>query len=392
MHAITLSYSLGYAAAVRLGVARSGSDQIDAASVLPLLSSAERAWLAEHPRAVFALDSVVESADDLVGERLAACLAREIRAAVAADDPARLRAAIAAQLVRGLDDARGGDRVAAYTSVPRRVSDGSSIRSGNVGDLLDEDVGPAMMAALHRYTERCLAGLRLPAVMDVDEAPALLRAAFVDGRQRVLDAIVADVERQASASGPLALHVNPLWARKRLAEGSLGVSRSTIGEGWLVADGGGAIVGEPRLGGVIEAAIVAAEERLAATRAAEEAVAAEAVARIEACLDPEQVARRRLGALPEIEEWRAVDADLVGRVRDAVGDDYAVSLVGEEDGDAVDVRWGELPRGGSDVVASLAQLGDVKWGDATSLATGPVVAVEIEDARGADRTLLIERR
>jgi len=402
MHAITLSYSLSYAAAVRVGVARSGTDQIDAGGVLPYLSDGERAWLAAHPKATFALDSVVEDAADLVGERLDRALAREIRSACAADDPARLRAAIAAEVVRKLDDARGGDPIAVYASVQRRVSDGTSCRSGSFGDLVDEDVGPVMLRSLDRYIERCLAVLRLPFAVDVDKAPALFRAAFADGRQRVLDAIVADVERQAG-DGPLTLHVNPLWARKRLAEGSLGVARSTV-DGWIVGDGGSA-VHDVRLAGVIEASIAAAEARLAAAnaaeRAAEEAAAAEATGRIEACLDPEQVARRRLGALPEREERRAVEAEIVGRVRAAVGDDYSVSLVevggddeaDEADGDVdVDVRWGELPRGGSDVVASLAQLGDVEWGDASDLATGPVVAVRVEDARGDERTLLIERR
>jgi len=384
MHAITLSYSLSYAAAVKLGIARSGTDTVAADGVLSYLSDGEREWLAAHPKAVFALDTVVEGADDLVGTRLDRALAREIRSACAADDPARLRAAITADVVRKLDDARGGDAVATYASVQRRVNDGTSHRSGSFGDLVDEDVGPVMLAALDRYIERCLAALRLPVVIDVDKAPALLRGAFADGRARVLDAVVADVERQAGDS-PLTLHVNPLWARRRYTEGSLGVQRSTVGDGWIVADGGSA-VHDVRLAGVIEASIAAAEARLAATRAAEEAEAREALAQLEACLDPEQVARHRLGALPDSELTQALLDDLVRRIERAVGPDYSVGPL-----DEVVVRWGELPRGGSDVARSLDQLACVEeWGDASDLASGPLVAVRAVAVDGTEYLLAVE--
>jgi hypothetical protein len=390
MHAITLSYSLSYAAAVKLGVARSGTDTVDAAGVLPYLSDGERAWLAQHPKATFSLDDVVEGADDLAGERLARAVAREVRSACAADDPARLRAAVAAELIRKLDDARGGDPVVAYASVHRRVSDGSSCRSGSFGDLVDEDVGPVMLGTLGRYLERCLTALRLPFAVDVDKAPALLRGAFADGRRRVLDAIVADVERQAG-DGALVLHVNPLWARKRHAEGSLGVARSTVGDGWIVGDGGSA-VHDARLAGVIEAAIVAAEARLAAVRAAEEAKAREGEDAILAVLDPDQRARRALGALPDHELHVAVDDALLHELQKIVGDAYSVDLVADEDEDDVDVRWGELPRGGGDVAAQLhGQNVVAEWGDASDLATGALVAVRAVDILDRSRVLLIER-
>jgi hypothetical protein len=390
MHAITLNFSLSYAAAVRLGITRSGTDQIDAGGVLPLLDERERAWLAAHPKATFSLDDVVEDAADLAGDRLARAVAREVRSACAADDPARLRAAIAAQLVSKLDDAQGGDPIAVYESVARRVSDGTSCRSGNLADLADEDVGPVMMTALGRYLDRCLTALRLPFAVDVDKAPALLRGAFADGRRRVLDAIVADVERQAS-DGPLTLHVNPLWARKRFAEGSLGVSRSTVGDGWIVGDGGSA-VHDARLAGVIEAAIVAAEARLAAVRAAEEAQAREAEDAILAVLDPDQRARRALGALPDHELHGAVDDALLHELQKIVGDSYSVSLVVREDADDVDVRWGELPRGGGDVAAKIhGQSAVEEWGDASDLGTGPLVAVRAVDLLERSRVLLIER-
>jgi hypothetical protein len=390
MHAITLSYSLSYAAAVRLGIARSGTDTVAADGVLPYLSDGEREWLAAHPKAVFALDTVVEGADDLVGERLARAVAREVRSACAADDPARLRAAITAQLVSKLDDARGGDPVAVYASVQRRVNDGASIRSGSFGDLVDEDVGPVMMTALGRYLDRCLAALRLPVVIDVDEAPELLRGAFADGRRRVLDAIVA-VAGALALDGPLVLHVNPLWARKRHAEGSLGVSRSTVGDAWIVGDGGSA-VHDARLAGVIEASIVAAEARLADKRAAEEAQAREAEDAILAILDPDQRARRALGALPDHELHVAVDDALLHELQTIVGDAYSVSLVVREDADDVDVRWGELPRGGGDVASRLhGQHAVEEWGDASDLATGPVVAVRAVDLLDRSRVLLIER-
>jgi hypothetical protein len=169
------------------------------------------------------------------------------------------------------------------------------------------------------------------------------------------------------------------------------VSRSTVGDGWIVGDGGSA-VHDARLAGVIEAAIVAAEARLAAVRAAEEAQAREAEDAILAVLDPDQRARRALGALPDHELHGAVDDALLHELQKIVGDSYSVSLVVREDADDVDVRWGELPRGGGDVAAKIhGQSAVEEWGDASDLGTGPLVAVRAVDLLERSRVLLIER-
>jgi hypothetical protein len=394
MHAITLTYSLSYAAAVRLGIARSGTDQIDAGGVLPLLTPAERAWLAAHPKAVFSLDTVVESGDDLVGVRLDAALAREIRAACAADDPARLRAVIAAQLVEALDRARAGEHVSVYASVQRRVSDGSSTLSGGVDALTDADVGPGLLHALDRYLDRCLAALKRPSIARED-APALLRAAYDEGNARIVDrAVRCAIEASDAAPLPAAFGMSS-WGRKQLADGALGVEAVVDGKGsrsWRVTNGFHAFR-DPRLAAVIEDSIRAVElleaidrERKGAHAACEAVLVAVGEAAICSALDPEQVQRRALGALPDGELRRALIDDLVRRIERAVGPDYSVGPL-----DTVVVRWGELPRGGSDVARALDQLACVdEWGDASDLASGPVVAVCAIALDGTEHMLGIE--
>jgi hypothetical protein len=379
MHAITLSYSLSYAAAVRLGIARSGTDTVDAGGVLPLLDERERAWLAAHPKVTFTIDDVVEDAADLIGGRLDRALAREIRSACAADDPARLRAAVAHQLVESLEAARAGDYVSSYTSVRRRVSDGSSTLSGTVADLTDADVGPVVLTALARYLDRCLATLRRPNVDGIEKGPALLRAAYDEGNARVVDrAVRCAIEASHEAPLPATFGLAS-WGRKLAADGTLGVEPTyAAGErSWRVV-GAGSAFRDPRLAAVIEDSIRAVEakeaidrERQGAHAACEAVLVAVSEATICSALDPEQVQRRALGALPDGELRRALLDDLVRRIERAVGPDYSVGPL-----DEVVVCWGELPRGGSDVARALDQLACVdEWGDASDLASGPVVAV-----------------
>ena len=398
MHAITLSYSLSYAAAVKLGIARSGTDQIDAGGVLPLLDERERAWLAAHPKATFSLDTVVESGDDLVGARLDAALAREVRAACAADDPARLRAACAAQLVRALDDARAGEHVSIYVSVQRRVSDGTSTLSGGVDALTDADVGPGLLRALDRYLDRCLAALKRPSIARIEDAPALLRAAYDEGNARIVDRAVR-CAIEASHDGPLlAAFGLASWGRKLLADGALGVEAVVDSKGvrsWRVTNGSHAFR-DPRLAAVIEDSIRAVElleaidrERKGAHAACEAVLVAIGEAAICSALDPEQVQRRALGALPDGELRRALIDDLVRRIERAVGPDYSVGPL--DTVDTVVIRWGELPRGGSDVARVLDQLACVdEWGDASDLASGPLVAVCAVALDGTEHMLGIE--
>lgn len=394
MHAITLSYSLSYAAAVRLGIARSGTDTVAADGVLPLLDERERAWLAQHPKATFTLDDVVESGADLIGGRLDAALAREIRAACAADDPARLRAAIVTQLVEGLEAARAGDYVSSYTSVRRRVSDGSSTLSGNIGELADADVTPGLLRALDRYLERCLAGLRRPNIDKVEDAPSLLREAYDAGEARVVDRAVR-CAIEASHNGPLPASFGlASWGRKLLADGALGVEPvHTAGvRSWRVVSAGSAFR-DPRLAAVIEDSIRAVElleaidrERKGAHAACEAVLVAISEAAVCSALDPEQVQRRALGALPDGELTQALLDDLVRRLERALGDDYSVGPL-----DEVIIRWGELPRGGSDVARALDQLACVdEWGDASDLASGPVVAVRALALDGTEYLLGVE--
>jgi hypothetical protein len=395
MHAITLSYSLSYGAAVKLGIARSGTDTVAADGVLPLITPAERAWLAGHPKATFALDTVVEDAADLAGERLAACLAREIRSACAADDPARLRAVIAAQLVRALDDARAGEHVSIYVSVQRRVSDGTSTLSGGVDALTDADVGPGLLRALDRYLDRCLAALKRPSIARIEDAPALLREVYDEGEARIVDRAVR-CAIEASHDGPLlATFGLASWGRKLANDGTLGVEAVVDGKGarvWRVVSAGSAFR-DPRLAAVLEASIRAVElleaidrERKGAHAACEAVLVAISEAAICSALDPEQVQRRALGALPDGELTQALLDDLVRRIERAVGPDYAVGPL-----DEVVVRWGELPRGGSDVAHALDQLACIdEWGDASDLASGPLVAVCAIALDGTEYVLGVE--
>jgi hypothetical protein len=395
MHAITLSYSLSYAAAVRLGIARSGADTVDADGVLPLLDERERAWLAQHPKATFALDTVVESAADLTGPRLSACLAREIRSACAADDPARLRAVVAAQLVRALDDARAGEHVSVYVSVQRRVSDGASTLSGGVDVLTDADVGPGLLTALDRYMDRCLAALRRPSIARIEDAPGLLRAAYDDGEARIVDRAVR-CAIEASHDGPLPGTFGlASWGHKLAGDGALGVEAVVDGKGtrsWRVASASHTFR-DPRLAAVIEDSIRAVEAKEAAERDAQAVRAATdailvAVGEAAICsaLDPEQVQRRALGALPDGELAQALLDDLVRRIERAVGPDYSVGPL-----DADDVRWGELPRGGSDVARALDQLACVdEWGDGSTSKSGPIVAVAAVALDGTEHLLCVD--
>ena len=407
MHAITLSYSLSYAAAVRLGVARSGSDQLDAGPVLAFLGDAERTWLAAHPKAAFSLDDVVESATDLDDPaRLAAAVAREVRSACAADDPTRLRLAIAHQIYNALSDAKAGGHVSVYVSLPRRVSDGTSHLSGGLGALTDADVYPGLAKALDCYLDRCVAGLKRPDVYEIDKAPALLRDVYADGVAAYEDRVVR-LALDAAKAGPLpCVWSSSAWARRRLAEGAVGVEvvadakapegrdgrDGRDGRVFRVCDYTG-VVRDARLAGVIETSIRAVElleaidrERKGAHAACEVVLVAIGEAAICSVLDPEQVSRRALGALPDGELQQALVDDLVRRIERALGDGYSVGPLDE----AV-VRWGELPRGGSDVARALDQLACVEeWGDASDLATGPLVAVRALALDGTEYLLAVE--
>lgn len=390
MHAITLTYSLSYAAAVRLGVARSGAGQLDAGPVLAHLSDAERAWLAEHPKATFCLDDVVTDVADLGDPaRLARAVTMEVRSACAADDPVRLRSRIVGELATALADAKGGGHISVYVSLPRRVSDGTSMLSGGIGALTDEDVGPGLLRELTRYLDHCRGAMRRPSIYEVDKAPPLFRATYREGLARFVDDAV-DAAVDAAQEGPLPCRLGGAsWARRRHAEGVAGVA---LREGaWVVAEGVDAVC-DARLSDLIEASIAAVEKADADRRAAEEAKAREAEDAILAVLDPDQRTRRALGALPDHELHAAVDDALLRDMQTLVGDAYSVSLVLRDDADDVDVRWGELPRGGGDVAARLhGQNAVEEWGDASSLATGPLVAVRSVDLLDRSRVLLIER-
>ena len=390
MHAITLSYSLSYAAAVRLGVGKSGAGQLDAGPVLAHLSDAERTWLAAHPKATFCLDDVVTDVVDLGDPaRLARAVALEIRAAVVADDPVRLRSRIVGELVTALADAKGGGHVSVYVSLPRRVSDGTSHLSGGIGVLADGDVGPSLLTELARYLDHCRGAMRRPSIYDVDKAPALFRATYREGLARFVDDAV-DAALEAAQEGPLPCRLGGAsWARRRHAEGAVGVA---LREGvWVVAEGVDAVC-DARLSDVIEASIAAVERADADKRAAENAKAREAEESILAILDEDQRARRALDALPDHELHAAVDDALLSEIQRIVGDAYSVSLVLRDDADDVDVRWGELPRGGGDVATRLhGQNAVEEWGDASSLAAGPLVAVRAVDLLDQSRVLLIER-
>jgi hypothetical protein len=184
------------------------------------------------------------------------------------------------------------------------------------------------------------------------------------------------------------------WGRKLLADGALGVEAVYVaGErSWRVVSAGSAFR-DPRLAAVIEDSIRAVElleaidrERKGAHAACEAVLVAVHEAAICSALDPEQVQRRALGALPDGELRRALIDDLVRRIERAVGPDYSVGPL-----DTVVVRWGELPRGGSDVARALDQLACVdEWGDSSDLATGPLVAVCAIALDGTEHMLGIE--
>jgi hypothetical protein len=394
MHAITLTYSLSYPTAMRIGVARSGTDQIDAALVLPHLEESTRAWLGAHPKAVFVLDHSVESAHDLEGDRLARAVAMEVGAAAAADAPSRLRRAVMLELVGRLEAARSGDVVSVHVSLPRRVSDGTNTLSGGLGALTDEDVGPGVLRALERYLDRCVAALRRPFMADVERAPALLRAAYDEGVAAYEDRMVR-LALEAAKAGPLPCQWgDSAWARRRVSEGTVGIElvvdvKAPDGRSFRVSDPPSA-VRSPRLAGVIEASIAAVEraeavarERQRAHAACESVLVAIGEAAICSVLDPEQISRRALGALPDGELQQALVDDLVKRLERALGDGYSVGPL-----DEAIVRWGELPRGGSDVARALDQLACVEeWGDGSALSTGPVVAVRALALDGTEHLL-----
>jgi hypothetical protein len=404
MHAITLSYSLSYAAAVKLGVGKSGTGQLDAGPVLAYLSDAERSWLAQHPKATFSLDDVVTDVVDLGDPaRLARAVAMEVRSACVADDPVRLRSRIVGELVTALTDAKAGGHVSVYVSLPRRVSDGTSMLSGGIGVLADGDVGPSLLTELARYLDRCVAGLKRPDVYEIDKAPALLRAAYADGVAAYEDRVVR-LALDAAKAGPLpCVWSSSAWARRRLAEGAVGVEvladpkapegrDGRDGRVFRVCDYTG-VVRDARLAGVIETSIRAVElleaidrERKGAHAACEVVLVAIGEAAICSVLDPEQVSRRALGALPDGELQQALVDDLVRRIERALGDSYSVGPL-----DEATVRWGELPRGGSDVARALDQLACVEeWGDASDLATGPLVAVRALALDGTEYLLAVE--
>jgi len=107
---------------------------------------------------------------------------------------------------------------------------------------------------------------------------------------------------------------------------------------------------------------------------------------IAACLDADQRDRRALGALPVAELRFALGTAIIASVQARLGDAFVVDML-----DAPSHHWGELPRGGGEIVRRLNLVGD-EWypiggtrlsgfGNASELATGPVVVVSaIADA------------
>ena len=121
--------------------------------------------------------------------------------------------------------------------------------------------------------------------------------------------------------------------------------------------------------------------------------AVDSIDAIAACLDADQRDRHALRALPSAELRFALGTAIVASVQARLGGSYFVDMLD----DAFAVTWGELPRGGGEVVRRLGLVGDdanecrpiggahlVGWGNASELATGPVVVVSAIAAAGFD--------
>ena len=120
---------------------------------------------------------------------------------------------------------------------------------------------------------------------------------------------------------------------------------------------------------------------------------------IEAVLTPEQLERHAIGALPPREmRWALADA-LVKSLAERLGDGFIVDVLVE-----VVTTWGELPPGGFHVVRRLGLVPGVlfvdwhpvggrltRWGNASELATGPVVAIAATADDGTEYVLGVSR-
>jgi hypothetical protein len=117
---------------------------------------------------------------------------------------------------------------------------------------------------------------------------------------------------------------------------------------------------------------------------------------IAACLDADQRDRRALGALPAAELRFALGTAIIASVQARLGDAFVVDMLD----DAPSHHWGELPRGGGEIVRRLNLVGDDEnewrpiggcrlsgFGNASELATGPVVVVSAIAAVGFDASL-----
>lgn len=116
-------------------------------------------------------------------------------------------------------------------------------------------------------------------------------------------------------------------------------------------------------------------------------------------LTPEQLERHGIGALPPREmRWALADA-LVKSLAERLGDGFHVDVL-----DEVVPTWGELPPGGFHVVCRLgfiigALVDDwravgghlTKFGNASELATGPVVAIAATADDGTEYVLGVSR-
>ena len=116
-------------------------------------------------------------------------------------------------------------------------------------------------------------------------------------------------------------------------------------------------------------------------------------------LTPEQLERHAIGALPPREmRWALADA-LVKSLSERLGDGFHVDVL---DHDVP--TWGELPPGGFHVVRRLGLVPGVlfkdwhpvggrltKWGNASELATGPVVAIAAAVDDGTEYVLGVSR-
>ena len=116
-------------------------------------------------------------------------------------------------------------------------------------------------------------------------------------------------------------------------------------------------------------------------------------------LTPEQLERHAIGALPPREmRWALADA-LVKGVAERLGDGFHVDVL-----DEVVPTWGELPPGGFHIVRRLGLVPGVllkdwhpvggrliKWGNASELATGPVVAIAATADDGTEYVLGVSR-